>query len=504
MARVVRHRGARFRAAPLARHIRYLERDGVTRDGGDAAMFDARGDAADRDGFAVRCEEDRHHFRLIVSPEDAADIADLKGFTRDLIRDVSRDLGTRLDWVAVDHWNTDNPHIHILIRGVADDGTDLVIDRSYIASGIRGRAEAIATLELGPRSEHDIRAALAREVDAERWTSLDARLEQIADKGGGLIDLRPPHGAEPHLRGLLLGRAATLERMGLADRQATGIWSLATGAEATLREVSVRSDIIKTMHRALTRDGGRFDPAALALHSGIPETGIIGRLVDRGLHDELAGDAYAIVDGADGRTHHIRFAGIEMTGDAKPGAIVELRSWEDGKARSHHALATRSDLPLADQIAAPGATWLDRQLVARDPVASAGGFGLEIRQAMAARSSHLAEQGLATRQGQRLLLAAGLIETLTSRELAAATAAIAERTGLAPRPSAAGEHVSGVYRERVNLASGRFAMIDEGLGFQLVPWRPALERHLGQRITGTMSPGGSVDWTLGRGRGVGI
>ena len=77
-------------------------------------------------------------------------------------------------------------------------------------------------------------------------------------------------------------------------------------------------------------------------------------------------------------------------------------------------------------------------------------------------------------------------------------------TGLAHRPSAEGEHVSGLYRQRVTLASGRFAMIDDGLGFQLVPWRPALEQKLGQQMIGIMTPSGVVDWTLGRKRELGI
>lgn len=502
MARVVRHRGAWFRAAPLARHISYLEREGVTRDGRDASLFDADSDAADRDAFAARCEDDRHHFRLIVSPEDAADLGDLRAFTRDLMTDMRRDLQTRLDWVAVDHWNTGNPHIHILVRGVADDGSDLVIDRGYIASGIRGRAEELVTLELGPRSERDMQNALAREVDAERWTSLDVRLRRLADEAGGLIDLRPGAGEDRQMHGLLVGRAARLEEMGLAERQGPAIWSLGAGAEQTLREVAERGDIIKAMHRALSRGGGRFDPAALALHDGAPEGVIVGRLVERGLHDELAGSAYAIVDGADGRTHHIRLDDLEMTGDAPPGAIVELRSWEDGRGQARMSLATRTDLPLASQVTASGATWLDRQLVAREPVACGNGFGLEIRQALEQRRRYLLDQGLAARAGDRLILSPGLIDKLASRELDAATASIAERTGLSPRPSAAGEYVSGIYRERVTLASGRFAMIDDGLGFQLVPWRPALDRHLGQHIAGTMSPGGSVDWALGRGIGI--
>jgi len=193
---------------------------------------------------------------------------------------------------------------------------------------------------------------------------------------------------------------------------------------------------------------------------------------------------------------------MEMTGDARPGSIVELRSWEDSKGRAQMSLATRSDLPLASQVTAPGATWLDRQLVAREPVACGNGFGREIRQAMEERKRYLVEQGLASRAGERLTLSSGLIDKLASRDLEAATTSIAERTGLSHRPSAAGDYVSGIYRERVTLASGRFAMIDDGLGFQLVPWRPALDRHLGQHITGTMSPGGSVDWALGRGIGI--
>ena len=504
MARIARHKGAHYRAAPLAKHIKYLERDGVSRDGRDASMFDAQTDRADRDAFAGRCEDDRHHFRFIVSPEDAGDMEDLRSFTRELMADAAKDLGTELDWVAVDHWNTDNPHIHVLVRGVASDGTDLVIDRGYISEGLRFRAEERVTLELGPRTELDIRTALEREVDAERWTSLDRQLERLGQDTAGLVDLRPGGDADPEMRRLLLGRAAKLEQLGLAAREGPAVWALEPGAETTLRDLSVRNDIIKTMHNAISRDGGRFDVSALALHQDVPSEPVIGRLVERGLHDELTGSAYAIVDGDDGRTHHLRFKDIELTGDAKAGSIVELRSWEDAKGHDRLSLATRSDIPLEAQIKAPGATWLDRQLVARDPVATGNGFGREVRDALDARASHLETQGLARRQGQRVILAQDLVGTLKNQELTAATQAIAARTGLEHKPSGAGDYVSGIYRERVTLSTGRFAMIDEGLGFQLVPWRPALDQHLGQHITGTMSPGGSVDWALGRGRGISL
>ena len=162
-------------------------------------MFDARSEVADEQAFAERCRDDRHHFRFIVSPEDAAHLESLRTFTRELMADAERDLGTQLDWVAVDHWNTDNPHVHILIRGRADDGKDLVISRAYISQGFRERAAERVAVELGPRSEREIRSALEREVGAERWTNLDRALRDNADARAGVVDLRP--GAPGNIRG---------------------------------------------------------------------------------------------------------------------------------------------------------------------------------------------------------------------------------------------------------------------------------------------------------------
>jgi type IV secretory pathway VirD2 relaxase len=503
-ARVVRHYGTRFRSAPLPKHITYLKREGVTRDGADARMFDARSDAADERAFAERCEKDRHHFRFIISPEDAAQLEDLGIFTRELMADVERDLGTRLEWVAVDHWNTDNPHVHVLIRGKAEDGQDLVISRAYISRGFRDRAAERVTLELGPRTEPEIRSALEKEVNAERWTGLDRALRNIADEGGGVAHLRPDSDDDPELRRLMLGRVKKLERLGFADQIGPASWTLKSGLEQSLRELSIRGDIIKTMHKALTVTGREPDVAGFALHGDAAATPVLGRLVGRGLHDELKGSAYAIVEGVDGRTHHLQFSDLEMTGDAQPGAIVEARSYEDVNGRRRLSLATRSDLPLETQISASGATWIDRQLLAREAATSGNAFGREVREAMDRRLNHLVEQGLARRQGQRVVFAGNLLNSLRQRELDDASAKLAAETGLVHRPSAEGEHVTGLYRRRVTLSSGRFAIIDDGLGFQLVPWRPALERHLGRQVTGAMSPGGTVDWNFGPKRGLSI
>jgi type IV secretory pathway VirD2 relaxase len=503
-ARVVRHYGTRFRSAPLPKHITYLKREGVTRDGAEARMFDANGDATDEKAFAERCEDDRHHFRFIISPEDAAELDSLRTFTRELMSDVERDLGTKLDWVAVDHWNTDNPHVHVLIRGRGEDGKDLVISRDYISRGFRDRASERVTLELGPRGEHEIRSALEREVEAERWTSLDGALRYIADEGAGLADLRPgASGKDPQFRRLLLGRAAKLERLGLVEQVAPACWTLKPGLEQTLRDLGIRGDIIKTMHRVMTGAGRESDVSGFAVHGDYLGDPVRGRLVARGLHDELRGSAYAIVEGVDGRTHHLQFPDIELTGEAAPGAIVEARTYQDANGRNRLSLAVRSDLSLQRQIAAPGATWLDRQLLAREPVVMGGGFGDEVREAMDRRVEHLAGEGLARRQGQRVIFARDLLNTLRKQELSAAAGKINAETGLIYRPSAEGEAVAGVYRQKMILSSGRFAMLDDGIGFQLVPWRPALEQQLGRHVSGVTLPGGGVDWSFGRKRGLG-
>ena len=140
-AHIVRHQGRK--SPPLTAHIAYLKRDGVNRAGERARLFGSEADHADERDFAERCHDDRHHFRFIVSPDDATEMSDLKAFTRELLTDMEHDLGTKLDWVAVEHYNTDNPHIHILVRGKTDDGNDLVIDRGYISDGIRARAQAM-------------------------------------------------------------------------------------------------------------------------------------------------------------------------------------------------------------------------------------------------------------------------------------------------------------------------------------------------------------------------
>jgi type IV secretory pathway VirD2 relaxase len=505
-ARIARHQGRSFRPAAMAKHLAYLQREGVTKDSARALMFDAGGDTADENAFIERCADDRHHFRFIVSPEDAAGMMDLRAFTRDLARQMETDLGTKLDWVAIDHWNTDNPHIHLLVRGVDDTGADLVIARDYIARGMRSRAADLVTRELGPKPEHEIRAMLEREATADRWTRLDREIAASVD-AGGLLDLRPgrPGPEDPFLRRQMIRRLQYLETMGLAATDGAGQWVVGPEAEGRLRELGLRGDIVKTMHRALTERGLDRAVEDYVIDAPRDMPPIVGRLVATGLHDELSGEAFAIVDGVDGRAHHLRFRDVEAFDYAPPpGGIVELRRFGDsGDPKPTLILANRSDLDLTRQVTAPGATWLDRRLVERTPLnLAASGFGLEVQRALRRRAEHLIGEGLAQRDADRVRFRKNLLDTLRNRELEAIGNELAQTRGMTFHPAAPGGGVSGTFRETIRLSSGRFAMIGDGLGFQLVPWSASLERFRDRQLSGIVRDDGGVDWRLERTRGI--
>ena len=489
----------------LAAHLSYLRREGVTRDGEKARLFGPGTDDADPKAFAERCEDDRHHFRFIVSPDDALEMADLKGFARDLMNQVEKDLGTTLDWVAVDHWNTGHPHVHIILRGRTDDGQDLVIARDYIKQGMRDRAQDLITQELGPRTDQEIRQTLERRIDSERWTNLDRQLCRDADRTG-VIDMAPHADRQPdEFHALKVGRLRKLESLGLADQIGPGQWVLSENAETTLRELGERGDIIKRIHRGLTERGIERGTANYVLAGESLDVPVIGRLVDRGLDDELKGTAYAVVDGVDGRTHHIKLPDLDAAGDSAPGSIIELRKFDDAQGRRRVALAVRSDLSIEAQVTATGATWLDRQAIAREPAAlGENGFAAEVHAAMDRRAEHLIERGLAERQARGVVFARNLIDTLRRQEVDALGKKLADETGLPFHSSSSGEYVAGTYRQRLFLASGRFAMIDDGLGFQLVPWSPSLEKQLSRHVSGIARSDGGIDWDFGRKRGLGL
>jgi type IV secretory pathway VirD2 relaxase len=322
-----------------AAHLRYIQRDGAGREGERGQLYSVGEDSADGDAFLDRGKEDRHQFRFIISPEDGADLTDLKGHTRDLMRQVEADLGTKLDWVAVNHHNTGHPHVHVIVRGTDELGENLVINGDYLANGIRERASELATLELGPVTEIEQRRKLTAEIGQDRFTRIDRAMTEEAD--GRFLDLRhePAEPRRQFNRALRLRRLAKLEQMGLVTEHSPGVWEISERMEPTLRELGARGDIIKSMHQALAAEGVERDPMSFIVHDRAPVTPVVGRVIDKHLTDEMGDNLTLVIDGIDGRTHHVSGFDPDRVTDARIGSVVEIGPSDNASRPSDKTIA---------------------------------------------------------------------------------------------------------------------------------------------------------------------
>lgn len=563
---------------PAARaHLRYIQRDGVTREGAAGELYSADRDTADGKAFLERSTSDRHQFRFIVSAEDGSEYPDLKPYVRRLMTQMEADLGTKLDWVAVDHFNTAHPHTHIMLRGVDDTGQNLVIAREYISHGIRERAAELVTLDLGPRTDQEIEARLRHDIGEERMTAIDRRLIRSMDADR----LVTSADRDPFQQSLRAGRLQKLASMGLAENVGGGRWQLADDLEGTLRTLGERGDIIRTMQRELTARNLQRPWIGRSLF-GAGETDpepVVGRVIARGLADEHRDRHYLLVDGVDGHAHYVDLGRGDAVAPIPDGAIVrvsarrmEVRDSDravaevaaasggrysidlhlrhdpsateafaaahvrrleamrragagvqrepDGswvisadhvdRAAAYEArryrdqpveIETLSVRPLEQLREADATTWVDRELASQSPLPIRdAGFGREVRTAMAGRQQWLLEQELADVDGSHVRLRANALVVLQRRELLRLAGDLSAELGKPFVEARSGTAIKGRLVRSIDLASGRFAIIENSREFTLVPWRPVLERQLGQNVTGVMGTDG-ISWRLGRGRG---
>ncbi|PTD27727.1 relaxase/mobilization nuclease RlxS [Sphingomonas fennica] len=308
------------KAGQVARaHMRYIQRDGVTREGLPGELYGPETDRADGDDFVKRTAGDRHQFRFIVSAEDGAEYPDLKPYVRRFMSQVEQDLGTKLDWVAVDHFNTERPHTHIVLRGVDDQGGNLIIAREYIAHGLRERASELVTLDLGPRTDREIEARLRHDVDQERLTAIDRRLLRRMDADRTVS----PADNDPFQQSIAAGRLRKLKTMDLAEDIGGGRYRLAEGMEDALRRMGERGDIIRLMQRELTARRLYRAGVEQVVATDLREP-IIGRLIQRGFSDEHRDRHYVMVDGIDGLVHYIDIGRGDATPSVPEGATVRI------------------------------------------------------------------------------------------------------------------------------------------------------------------------------------
>ena len=507
---IVKARITKFKAGQLGAaraHLRYIQRDGVTPEGEPGQLYGPETDTANGSTFLDDCGDDRHQFRLIVSPEDGAQLHDLKPFIRDFMAQVERDLETKLEWVAVDHYNTGQPHTHIVIRGKDDRGDDLIITKDYMSHGLRMRAREFLTLELGPEIEHDMTLKLAREVNAERFTRLDRALLKHTDRGFLVISAMPPEDRTTHASHM--GRLKKLQSLGLAQEKQTGVWQISPNIETKLKSLGQRGDIIKTMHRVMRETGIDRPAGSFAMFDTTkPGNRIVGRVAGLGLTDEINDRHYVVVDATDGKVHYADVGHLrpEYVPDKDMIVVIENKAVEDSD-KQRTRIRILSYLNLEKIVDAEGATWLDKELLGKsheDPVHA--GFGSSVAAAIARRRQWLVTQGLGTINPANTFQAQPrMLDQLRQRDLRQASQILSNELGLTHASPVEGEKVSGTFNRSVDLASGKYAVIQKAKEFTLVPWRPELEQFRGKPLSGTGgSQGINWDWNAKRGQGLGI
>ena len=548
-------------------HLHYIQRDGVERDGRGGELYGREGEVPDASGFLERSDGDRHQFRIIVSPEDGVALGDLLEDTRALMAQMERDLGSRLDWVAVDHHNTGHPHTHIVVRGKDARGKDLVIAPDYLKSGLRQRASELVTERLGPRRDLEIAGARHSEVQRDRLTAIDRAMLRDIEKGELVISRNASNEADRFDHSLRLQRLSHLEQLDLATHMQDGRWQMAADWDSTLADMGRRNDVIATLaHRFGQKDGVE------RLASYDPKRGKTGKLVGTVLatfpDDELRDRRSIVVEDFDGRQWLVDLGEAQPGSTPPEGAVVEVGS-RRAKERS-------SDRVIADIAENTGGLYSERLHAEADPSSTtvyrqahvrrlealrrvglvermqdgswtipddylekaaefeagrAGGVSLKtlswltLEEQVTHRGVTWLDEEHGKKDGRRLrsarqarstwlreqgLLApdASMLDVeacnrLRQSEHAAVTARIAKQSARQKIELQTGDTITGKYERAINLGSGRVAVIGNAKEFALVPWRPEIERHRGRELVAKRTAQG-VSWTIGMSRQRGL
>jgi len=397
---------------------RYIERDSAMGRHGDERGFGevidpATGELARSD--AIRTSKvldqwqkagDENLFKLIISPE-FGDRLQLREYTHAYMDELQRRLGTKLQWVAADHYNTDDPHVHLAVRGVDDQGKPLIIPREFVRGPLRDIARDVATQRLGHRTSVDIATARERQVTQQRFTDLDRSLLKVATPGAQgqlVVDFSVPLAVtategQKELRLFQLRRLAQLERMGLVSRGTSGRWVMDGAIEGILRQRQVANDRLKTLHsnRAMVSD-----PRLPLVNAPTGDARIAGRVLTTGL-DDATGKSYMLLESTRGSVIYLyQTPAMEKArvGGLKTGDFVVItqtaHTGDQGRTFvSHKVLSLGSaEAVLRD----PKQMDAEARRAIREssalPVASAwGGWQGEYHKALAQRATELVMKG---------------------------------------------------------------------------------------------------------------
>ena len=286
-------------------------------------------------------------WKLIISPE-FGDRLDLQRLTRDVMSRMGADLHTSLEWVAVSHFNTEHPHVHVALRGVDASGEAFKLDRDYVRNGLRAAAQHFATLQLGYRTEQDATLALRRQVPLQRFTPLDRLIVARTQPLDGISDdfrvtADPTHPGLGRFAAIreqsLASRLMTLQTMGLARPDGPHRWQVRQDLETALKAMQRAADNQKTLaaHGALLSD----PRLQLSAPNWRDVTSLEGRVLSHG--EEEDGRRYLMVEGTDGRVYYLRYTPeldeARSRGDLTTNSFVVINKTVDEDRRRRIVVA---------------------------------------------------------------------------------------------------------------------------------------------------------------------
>jgi type IV secretory pathway VirD2 relaxase len=288
-----------------AAHGEYLQREHAQNIGEKGFGFNEKSNSVDLKTTLRQWqnENDEHVFKLIISPENGHQL-DLKQHATDLMKQVEKDLKTKLEWAAIDHHNTDHPHLHVLIRGVNSRGNTLTIEPHYLTSGLRHRSEELATRVLGLRLENDMVQSRSRQIEREYFTEIDRSLRHKAVNS--IVNFHTPVSnnlVARELRLFEIKRLKFLENLSLAKKISAKAWKLDDEFELKLKNMQLSNDIIKSRARHNIDTISYEVPTPTHIQKHKPLT---GKVVGMGLEDELRDKRYLLIEGIDGKIHYIQ------------------------------------------------------------------------------------------------------------------------------------------------------------------------------------------------------
>lgn len=502
-------RGGGAGGGNLAAHASYLQRDGAEREGEKGRFYDQSWDEVSdaQDRLQAWAENDPRHFRLTLAPESGARLVaedgHLKDFTRETMAQMERDLGVQLDWVAIDHHNTDNPHTHVIVRGVRKDGVDLIIPREYVSHGLREAARDVATDRIGARGREDERLRLDREAHAQSYNRLDRAIETELGKRSEILVQRLGKGRDPAFADAMKARARELARIGLARETRRNVirferdW---TERLKAMRSIDVRRELAqaKLYEKSMGRVAGQ-----------VRELGPRGETPDRGV---------LVVETAD-KGRLVLNTSMEAIADLQRGSMVAINP--TGKRGEIERLSFHAP---EEQSRVWAQTELDRDL---DRVARGEAPRLPdtpgVREAMEQRAQLMEAQGFGARDGGgRFHFRDGAMDTLRENELKhEGKLASREQHGLfrdvtpgsgesrdwGGSKNFGGEEVWNV-RETKELFAGKAAVLERGRDVALAPMQPGMGIGAGDSVSlnvaDQMTKSAQLEMTKMLGKGLGL